>query len=313
MLSQGPKGLRGARRALRCPPAVATSACVGRRSAYMPDSVVNCSFKIKWPWLLVHLICGLALLVQLKSVFINYMEPTVFNVVVEERDLQDMDFPLVFKICVKPGFNNTALEEAGYNTTFGPLEYFLGRSKYNRSSYGWAGHTATSGVKATVANLLSRVSLHTVDKVIKQAQILTKSGSEFTNIEDFIFLRRANYPYNCLTLDMSNNTDLKRDGIKSLHLYFQNLNKFSIEIQPQGKSISCGRDIIDHSFHSTGSPIVLEKMGIFKKYAVQIKEHKFVEKDLSKGCRIYPNKEFFSYRLALWSQSKCVLILVQDL
>ena len=296
MLSQGPKGLRGARRALRFQLAVATSACADRRPAYTPVSVMNCFFKTKWPWLLVHLICGLALLIQLKSVFIDYMEPTVFNVVVEERDLHDMDFPLVFKICVKPGFNNTALEEAGYYTTFGPLDYFIGRSKYNRSNFGWAGHTATSGVEATVVDILNRVSLHSVDRVIKKAEILTKSGSEYTNIKDFIFLTRINYPYNCLTLDMSNNTDLKRNGIKSLHIYFQNLNNFSIEIQPQGKSISLGRDIIDHSFYSTGSPIVLEKMGMFKKYAVQIKEHNFVEKDLSKGCRIYPNKQFFSYR-----------------
>ena len=101
---------------------------------------MKCFLNIKWPWLAVLLICGLAFLVQLRSVYMNYMNPTVFNTVVENMNLHELEFPLVFKICVKPGFNNSALEEAGYDSSFGPLDYFIGKSKYNRSYHGWAGH-----------------------------------------------------------------------------------------------------------------------------------------------------------------------------
>jgi hypothetical protein len=51
---------------------------------------------MRWRWLLVHLACAVALLVQLGFVVWNgYIRPSVTNTVVEEKDLQDMDFPIV--------------------------------------------------------------------------------------------------------------------------------------------------------------------------------------------------------------------------
>ena len=48
---------------------------------------------------------------------------------VTERPLLGEKFPVVFKICVFPAFNGSALEEVGYNNS---ILYFDGRSKYNR-------------------------------------------------------------------------------------------------------------------------------------------------------------------------------------
>ena len=48
---------------------------------------------------------------------------------VTERPLLGEKFPVVFKICVFPAFNESALEEVGYNNS---ILYFDGRSKYNR-------------------------------------------------------------------------------------------------------------------------------------------------------------------------------------
>ena len=158
------------------------------------------------------------------------------------------------------------------------------------------GHTPTSEVQASVEEILTRVTLHTVDTVFKDAYIMDKTDSPIT-ILDTLILQRINYPHNCFTLDLSNKSSLRINGIKSLHLGFQNLTNSSIEIHQQGKSLSCNRDILDHSFYSTGSPIVLDKMGRFEKYAVKIKEERFVEQDWSQGCKIYPNTQFSSYRL----------------
>ena len=41
----------------------------------------------------------------------------------EERRLQDIEFPLVFKICIAPGFNDTAIAEAGFGN-FGGFSFF---------------------------------------------------------------------------------------------------------------------------------------------------------------------------------------------
>ena len=46
-------------------------------------------------------------------------------------------FPLVFKLCFKPGLDLNALTEVGYD---GVENYFNGRSRYNSTAVGWAGH-----------------------------------------------------------------------------------------------------------------------------------------------------------------------------
>ena len=58
---------------------------------------------------------------------------------------------------MKPGFNTTALKEEGYA---GISEYFLGQSRFNNSLYGWAGHTITSEVRDTVADVYQRVQYY---------------------------------------------------------------------------------------------------------------------------------------------------------
>ena len=50
----------------------------------------------------------------------------------EEKKLQDIEFPLVFKICIAPSFNVTAIAEAGfgYMGGFSFFRFFFGRLLY---------------------------------------------------------------------------------------------------------------------------------------------------------------------------------------
>ena len=85
------------------------------------------------------------------------------------RELKDMDFLIILNICVQPGFNETAVAEAGYETKPTPmLGYFFGQSKHNSSLYGWAGQTNTSGVQSSVEEVQRRVSRHTKESVFKR-------------------------------------------------------------------------------------------------------------------------------------------------
>ena len=67
-------------------------------------------------------------------------------------------FPVRISLVITPGFNETALQEAGYNDTY---NYFVGRSKYENNNVGWAGHTADGGVKGDVPGRI----MISVDKV----------------------------------------------------------------------------------------------------------------------------------------------------
>ena len=62
--------------------------------------------------------------------------------------LSDLLFPVVFKVCTKPAFDTDFLSSAGYRNVY---EYFLGRSKFNSTIFGWAGHTPAGEIVSNVS------------------------------------------------------------------------------------------------------------------------------------------------------------------
>jgi hypothetical protein len=262
---------------------------------------------MKWSWLL-HLACGAALLVQLGSVLWNgYIRPSVTNTVVEEIKLKDMDLSAVLKICVIPGFNQTALNEMGYADEY---SYFDGSSKYNETIVGWAGHSNTSGVQGSVAEVLGRVRAHTVEEVIKDVIVQGRNDTEFSiNISD-VRLGRVNFPDNCYTLDLASNARVKKHGITGMFIYFKSLEKRSVAVSVQGSSLASDRNIKAHRLYSDGDKIYsdgdkiyfdgdkirLQKINMYRSFVVNIKKNVFVEEDPTKNCRNYPNPDYASYR-----------------
>ena len=77
----------------------------------------------------MYFICFVAFGIQLGNLIGNYINPTITNTNVEKRELKEIGFPLVLKICVRPGFNMTAIQDAGYT---GDRAFFLGQSMFNR-------------------------------------------------------------------------------------------------------------------------------------------------------------------------------------
>ena len=66
---------------------------------------------------------------------------------VREKKLDDIEFPSIFKICINPSANLTELKKVGYDNIW---NYFIGRSLFNRTIFGWAGHTSEGREMASV-------------------------------------------------------------------------------------------------------------------------------------------------------------------
>jgi hypothetical protein len=248
---------------------------------------------MKWIWLL-HLACAAALLVQLGSVMWNgYIRPSVTNPVVKEMKLKNMDFPVVFKICVTPGFNLTALNAMGYDDV---LDYLLGISKYNSTILGWAGHTNTSRVQGSVAGVLRKVRAHTVEEVISQIELYGIDDVDYSIHLSNVHLGRVNYQDNCYTLDIASNADVKEHGVKQLYITFKSLESRSVAVYIKGRSISCDRNIKAHLLYSEGADILLQKTNLTRRFVVNLKKNVFVAEDPTKNCRNYPSPDYASYR-----------------
>ena len=65
--------------------------------------------QLHWSWVLLHLVCSLAVSIQVVLVLQEFVNPQTTNSEIKEIHLQDLDFPLLFKICIDPSFNDTAL------------------------------------------------------------------------------------------------------------------------------------------------------------------------------------------------------------
>lgn len=242
----------------------------------------------------LHLLEGL-LPAQLASVLQGYMSPSIINTSTEEVNLGDLDFPIIFKICIKPGFNLLALAEAGFDTTYGVYGYFSGQSRYNQSLIGWAGHTNTSGVQGGVTEVFERVRLHKKSDIFKDIKIKNRK-KEWASVKNYVSMDQVNFQDNCYTLDLTKNTNVKETGMNKLFMEFYDLKEFTVDILVEGSSLACHREIKDHTFYFSGDSIKLVGKPLKRSFLVKIKQNIFVEEDPSKKCRDYPNIDFESYR-----------------
>ena len=209
----------------------------------------------------------------------------------EERDFHEIEFPLTIKVCVSPGFNDTALQEVGYTDTF---YYFLGESRYNDSIYGWGGHTNTSEVFGSVLGVLERVKNHVAKDIIQSAHVWTTKREHIDIPIEQLKTPRVNYPHNCYSLDLSNVT--QEYEVKELFLYFQNLENKTVEVLLRDTNMDCSREVKDHSFYSIGDTIRLTESQVAMAYMVEMSKNVFVKEDPSKRCTDYPTDKFKSYK-----------------
>ena len=73
------------------------------------------------------------------DVFYRLVNPELPSIREYETNLKDIEFPISFKICLDDlNKTNDRYKKLGYEDDY---HFFLGRSKYNKSHYGWNGHT----------------------------------------------------------------------------------------------------------------------------------------------------------------------------
>ena len=100
------------------------------------------------PLYLVRFVCLVAFLTQTTMLIESMMNPQETLIGTHKVGFEKIEFPLIFKICIKPGFNDTELRKLGYLNGF---TYLMGVSRYNHSHFGWAGHTPEGAVVSNVS------------------------------------------------------------------------------------------------------------------------------------------------------------------
>ena len=244
--------------------------------------------------ILLKVACSVAFIVQISASVYHQLAPEKTVAETLTTDLENIDFPAAFKVCIKPSFNDTELSRVGY---YSPYYYFTGKSKFEmnitgQGNYGWAGHREDGGVFSNASDVQNRIfqDYHSVIRGI----VYTTSRVHFGSIPiSSLQLRKPNYPNNCLILDVTKHLKPK-ERLKSLGITFRS-DKFATDVDV---IIEDQLTLIDRSlmYSTRKQPINYDSLykNLTKQYLVSFEQNVFLDADKTE-CVNYPTDKFESY------------------
>ena len=75
--------------------------------------------------------------------------------------------------------------------------------------------------------------------------------------------KRAMVPYNCLSLDLSENEDIQTKGLSQIYLRFKPLSGVSVEVKVLDKMLECNRKLKNNIFYYSGDRMKFENLGTY--------------------------------------------------
>ena len=150
----------------------------------------------------------IACIIHVAFIGYNIIYPEFPEIKIYSKDLKEIGFPLVFRLCAQEHQNpDEKYQKIGYKNA---KEFFIGRSIYDWKHFGWNGHKNGGKVIGTLERILQRIS-YDWDRVvfgvdlIDQNEILTRGKIKTWNILPI-------YP-DCQIIDVAENFNLSEKVI----------------------------------------------------------------------------------------------------
>ena len=91
-------------------------------------------------------ILPIACVVHIGFIGYNIVYPDIPSIHVYDKQLSEIDFPISFRVCAHESNKSKEYKKYGY---YGKGEFFSGKSMYNKSLIGWAGHSENGSTLST--------------------------------------------------------------------------------------------------------------------------------------------------------------------
>ena len=85
-------------------------------------------------------------IVHISVIFYYLINPKIPSVKIDEVDLSETSFPLIFWFCIDDK-TNEKYKDIGYENDY---NFFFGKSKFNDSMFGWNGHKRDGTTRGSV-------------------------------------------------------------------------------------------------------------------------------------------------------------------
>ena len=183
-----------------------------------------------------------------------------------EKDLDEIEFPVLFRVCITPAFKMEKILEAGYSSLW---YYFMGKSRFRLSpdlqTYGWAGHTENGTIISTPESILNEAVVDIKDVLSHvRLQFRGRVGISFytRTSKNYVTasLRRPNYPSNCYDVDIKKLNRRKLNGFFQIQFNFHPVIDHKVEIILEDKKKALSRTCKYNRFGTQGSRIVLSDL-----------------------------------------------------
>ena len=97
---------------------------------------------------LINIMFSISFIIHITNITYFLKHPSYPNIKVYQQDLDQKEFPLSFKICLRELENQTDIyENLGYKNV---KDFFLGASIFGEHQYGWNGHRKNNLTIASV-------------------------------------------------------------------------------------------------------------------------------------------------------------------
>ena len=261
--------------------------------------MMSCQVILTNAWVAVKVACLAALMGHLAIIVYNKENQESTIATTATTQLDKVDFPAVFYICISPSYNETELMNVGYSSTF---DYFTGRSKHKKQVFGWSGHTKEGQPFSNASDVQKRIFLD-LHAVINQTLLGLIDGDRERYEKHFIptssyKLPHPSYPNNCFTLDLTKIQELKGKIVDMVTFSF-NPNFFAtgVDIRVIDQQKQTKRHYMFSKLNYQGVSIWLEDFNEpkSKTYMVSFKQDVFLEEDKNQHCVIYPTEHFESF------------------
>ena len=180
-----------------------------------------------------------------------------------EQDLDEIEFPVLFKVCITPAFKIEQIIKSGYSNLW---FYFMGKSTKSSKIYGWAGHTRNGTVISTPESILKDTVVD-IKEVLKYIWVKFRGGKGrafYTKTSRGYItatLRRPNYPSNCYDVDINKLTGGRLKEFYQIQFNFHPVN-YKVEIILEDARRTLSRTYKYNKFGTSGSGVLISELDL---------------------------------------------------
>ena len=262
----------------------------------------------------INVFFSIVFLVHISSIGYHTLYPEVPEIVVSKKNLNEIDFPITFRICAYDLKDTVSRYKSFGYAHYG--DYFRGRSMFNDTVYGWAGHAQNGSVLGNVEgkmfncsmifvkkidsiyiDVLNGVSFNWTEIVYKIVIYTNKGKLHFVNSEDITWNKIPQYPA-CQILDVIEYFMEKKDETYlQLIIIMNQVADVGVSLFVVEKNKVTSRHLKTNMLSYDGPSFRYDNLFVphYKKAIISFRQNIYSEKEENKKCKNYPFKNFISF------------------